>query len=278
MKSTGQKRNALITGEVFPLEKITIAHLTRGNTYEANRAIESLYYSAENKDCLEVIVILDEDDSESIDYFSSQLIYKPKLHLTAPKGGFGHFHEYFNEVIFSITGTWFIPWSDDCIMITGGWDRILQKGVGTDLLYSFYDVSIYGTWYTRKNDSILLLAVSSELLNIMGSLSPHHALDSFWEQVAYPLGIVSKAPQITIFHYGMDEPWRSKKLAKWAKTPLPELDAAQVSHYILKLKNALPFARRVRIYFKNLGPNITRLLNLTRKRFKGYLYLVISRS
>lgn len=110
-----------------PLVSILIA--TRGRPEGLFKSVESLFNTAKNKTCFEIIFKIDEDDEptlkmvESMEKIPALSIKK----IISPRGrGYPDFHHWINYLSFIARGDWLFLFNDDALMTTMGWDEELE--------------------------------------------------------------------------------------------------------------------------------------------------------
>lgn len=230
--------------------QICINHLTRGSPKQALNSLYSLYYASRYREKLKFLIILDSDDKDSISFFTTgQGSHFPcELHITERKP-WPSFHMYFNEVLCDCNSDWWIPWSDDCIMLTDGWDEILLKAERFGhLLICFEDVSRYGR---RHPNQCLGFAIHKNLYKVLGAFE-HHAVDSYLAEVGSRTGVLSIGLGIDIYHSGMDEPFRSINSRKRDDSLLVNFDPLELKITKQKIRQHFSFIRRFYLRFLSL--------------------------
>ncbi len=150
---------------------------TRGRTKGLHDALASLLNRAHDRSKVEVILKLDDDDTESIEFAKTLEWAAPIKVMVSPRGaGYWHVHHWLVDMAGHATGDWLLNWSDDALMLTDGWDRFFHQ-VSAGGPQVIYPDGVY-TYLLRNPDrpgNHEFFAVRKEVLNVLGhlSLSPH---------------------------------------------------------------------------------------------------------
>ena len=95
------------------------------------KSIESLYSTISNKDKMEVLLALDEDDpsvNELRHYIDTNMSeYNIRPFVFKERYGYKNFHKYQNEIAKLAAGSWLLFWGDDQCSTTENWDLFLEK-------------------------------------------------------------------------------------------------------------------------------------------------------
>ena len=181
--------------------KISILLPTRGRTKTLQRSLESLITRANHINDLELRLGFDDDDNESLDYFSTVLqpwLDSTNIDYTAmlfKPMGYGRLNEYVNGLAANTNSDWFFFWNDDAVMQTQGWDSVIVGYTGQFKLLSFcthnmHPYSIFPivprTWY-----------------DLLGYISPHPTQDGWVSQQAYMLDIYQRI-DVDVLHDRFD--------------------------------------------------------------------------
>ena len=110
--------------------KISVFTPTRERYDYLVRAMQSLVDTAEDLSRIEFIYAFDSDDLDTMNKFKeyadkawphANMIY----HVAPVRHGWKQVHKYMNDMAAIATGDWFFIWSDDAIMHTRDWDKII---------------------------------------------------------------------------------------------------------------------------------------------------------
>lgn len=102
---------------------------TRGRKQALLTSIKSLYDLADNPDQIEVLLGMDDDDVEHINYVNSVIIPEfPNVSLYKFRRlGYKKLNMYVNTLAGLSKGDWIIVWNDDAIMQTQSWDTTIRS-------------------------------------------------------------------------------------------------------------------------------------------------------
>jgi hypothetical protein len=172
--------------------RISLLLPTRGRREALNRSILSAVNTADNIDSFQILMGFDEDDTATVDYFTTEL--QPKLdqlgvnyqaHVFAPMG-YIRLNEYVNGLARHSDADWLVFWNDDAIMETPGWDTVIADHTGEFKVLAFH----------THNDHpySIFPIVPRAWFDLFGYLSPHQISDAWISQQAYVLDILKRIP------------------------------------------------------------------------------------
>lgn len=167
--------------------RISLLLPTRGRREALKRSILSAVNTADNIDSFQVLIGFDEDDTATVDYFTTEL--QPELdklgvnyqaHVFAPMG-YIRLNEYVNGLARHSDADWLVFWNDDAIMETPGWDTVIADHTGEFKVLAFH----------THNDHpySIFPIVPRAWFELFGYLSPHQISDAWLSQQAYVLDI-----------------------------------------------------------------------------------------
>lgn len=102
---------------------------TRGRKEPLLKSIQSLLDQADEPDQVEVLLGMDYDDEDSVDYVKTVILPQyptVKLHMF-PSYGYIKLNIYANALAALATGRWLMLWNDDAIIQNVGWDTIVGQ-------------------------------------------------------------------------------------------------------------------------------------------------------
>lgn len=116
------------------MSKISILLPTRTRTKLVQRSLSQLISKADKPENVEVMIGIDDDDTESLEFFKSAEWEKFKeeypavyhVHITERFGYLGLFR-YVNYLAEKSTGDHLMFWNDDALMLTDSWDTVIQQ-------------------------------------------------------------------------------------------------------------------------------------------------------
>jgi len=167
-----------------PTKSISILMATRGRPELAFNSLKSLIDNADDVNEIEMCVAIDNDDTESLDYFTNTVIpwFEEQeldiLIMSFDRLGYAKLHEYMQVLGLNSKGAWLIIWNDDAVMETQGWDTEIASYTGQFKLLAFKDNH-------NKHPYSIFPILPREWLVLFGTLSPQQANDAWVSQVAY---------------------------------------------------------------------------------------------
>ena len=167
--------------------RISLLLPTRGRREALKRSILSAVNTADNIDSFQILMGFDEDDTATVDYFTTEL--QPELdqlgvnyqaHVFAPMG-YIRLNEYVNGLAQHADADWLVFWNDDAIMETQDWDSVINSYTGQFKLLAVH----------THNDHpySIFPIVPRAWLDIIGHLSLHSMNDAWLSQNAYCINI-----------------------------------------------------------------------------------------
>jgi hypothetical protein len=171
--------------------RITILLPTRGRTDVLKRSLESLLSKARNTSRLELLLGIDEDDIGTKEYIQTEIVSLLKeagvdcrANVFKPLG-YENLHVYVNTLAANATGEWLFFWNDDGVMVTDGWDDVIDSYTGQFKLLApkdNHDGHPYAIFPIVPRDWFVL----------MGHLSQNAQNDAWLSHIAYMLDIFER--------------------------------------------------------------------------------------
>lgn len=123
--------------------RISVILPTRGRSNGAlQKSLKSLLDNANDPSTVEIMLGIDEDDQESIDWINKEAgdFVSPygcgcKAKMFKPLG-YSKLNVYVNLLCHASTGEWLFLWNDDALMQTKGWDDVVRQHDGQFKLLS----------------------------------------------------------------------------------------------------------------------------------------------
>lgn len=181
-----RKNTRIIMTESFDLEGsvgLSVLLPSRGRTETALNSLKSLVTKAHNIDNIEFLVALDDDDTESHEYFKDVVVpwftdngAKITVYVVS-RFGYLQLHKYNNFLGSKSKGQWVVFWNDDAIMEDEGWDTEILSHTGKFIVQAFdtHNHHPYSIFPILPRDWIILFE----------ELSPHQQTDAWVSQIAY---------------------------------------------------------------------------------------------
>lgn len=161
---------------------------TRGRTDQLSRCIKSIVTRAVDKKKIQLLIGFDNDDSIGREYFDSKVqswLDENEIAYTVlefERMGYQGLNRYYNALAEHMDADWLFGWSDDAIMETAGWDRVITKHTGEFKLlkahaHNEHPYSIFPMW-------------PAEWYELFGHVSRHQMIDAELSQMAYMLDLI----------------------------------------------------------------------------------------
>ena len=143
--------------------------------------LESIYKNTQEKDQIEIILRVDNDDTNTLDNLhlldKYDKAFKMKLLKGDRYGGYVDLWKMWNELAEAAEGEFLVPFSDDVTMQTSGWEGILKKHSGKiGLVKSTYSEGMLG----QQSDFLLIPCIHSKIVELQGRMEFHEAVDLKW--------------------------------------------------------------------------------------------------
>ena len=180
---------------------------TRRRTRLMAQSLGSLLTHASDPADIELVVIHDDDDIESEQYFQTQtwrdLVGRAGSQVhSVPRWGYSRLNEYLNHVAPRCRGRWLLFWNDDAVMETAGWDDCVRENQDYLGLLHIHCRNV------PMRCSIFPL-FNRRWLDIFGMVSPNTFSDSWISDVARAAGARRVIP-VTAFHDRFEETGRNQ--------------------------------------------------------------------
>ena len=170
---------------------ISVLLPTRGRTDVLRKSLDSLVSKAKNPERIEILFGVDEDDLATIDYIKEEIAEDlKKVGIEARASifkplGYENLHIYVNTLAGAATGDWMFFWNDDCLMVSEGWDEVIDQYNGQFKLLGPKD-NHAGHPYA------ILPIVPKDWFILMGHLSQNPQNDAWLSHIAYMLDIFER--------------------------------------------------------------------------------------
>jgi glycosyltransferase involved in cell wall biosynthesis len=108
--------------------RISVILPTRGRKEPLLKSIQSLLDQADEPDQVEILLGMDNDDLDTVDYVKSVILPmypNVKLYMYPPYG-YGKLNVYANSLAALSTGHWLMLWNDDALIQNKSWDTIID--------------------------------------------------------------------------------------------------------------------------------------------------------
>jgi len=168
---------------------ISILLPTRKRVKQLQKSVESLINGASDKDKLQFLFGVDDDDQETLDFLKTTKYPNQKI-LKFKRLGYENLHIYNNSLASYAQGTWIMFFNDDAIMQTKHWDLEIRKFDGQFKLLRIEE-------QTGHPYSIFPI-LPHDWFRCLDHLSLHGQNDAWVSEIAYMLNIMQDVPIQTI--------------------------------------------------------------------------------
>jgi len=172
-------------------KKISIILPTRGRTTMLKDSLESLIKTCKSPKDVELLLGVDEDDTEVTGYIKEEVApmlqeagIEAKASVFKPLG-YENLHTYVNTLASGATGEWIFFWNDDGIMLTDGWDEVIDSYSGQFKLLAPKDNH-------NGHPYAIFPIVPKDWFVLMGHLSQNAQNDAWLSHIAYMLDIFER--------------------------------------------------------------------------------------
>ena len=174
---------------------------TRGRTAALKLSIVSVFNRALDLDKVQLLLGFDNDDEIGLKYFTEEIqpwLEDKNIHykvMLFDRLGYVGLNLYYNGLAKQADADWLVCWSDDAIMETTGWDKVITDNTGEFKLlkthtHKEHPYSIFPIW-------------PREWYNLFGWVSRHQMVDAELSQIAYMLDLI-KIVDIYVTHDRVD--------------------------------------------------------------------------
>lgn len=170
---------------------ISVLLPTRGRREVLRKSLDSLVSKAKHPERLEILFGVDEDDQSVIDYIKEEIAedlkevgIEARASIFKPLG-YENLHIYVNTLAGAATGDWFFFWNDDCLMVSEGWDEVIDQYNGQFKLLGPKDNH-------NGHPYAILPIVPRDWFILMGHLSQNTQNDAWLSHIAYMLDIFER--------------------------------------------------------------------------------------
>ena len=170
---------------------ISVLLPTRGRRDLLKSSVMTLIEKANKKDKIEILFGIDEDDTGLQEYIKEEMAPFFNEHKVEARAsifkplGYENLHIYVNTLAGSATGEWLFFWNDDCLMVSEGWDEVIDQYNGQFKLLGPKDNH-------EGHPYAILPIVPKDWFILMGHLSQNAQNDAWLSHIAYMLDIFER--------------------------------------------------------------------------------------
>ena len=172
-------------------KKITVLLPTRDRPEVLETSLQSLIDRASNPKEIEIMLGIDEDDQATIDYVKEKIApylqeagVEARANIFKPLG-YENLHNYINTLAGNGQGEWLFFWNDDGIMVTEGWDEVIDSYTGQFKLLAPKDNH-------NGHPYAIFPVVPRDWYILIGHLSQNAQNDAWLSHIAYMLDIFER--------------------------------------------------------------------------------------
>lgn len=170
---------------------------TRGRKEALKTSLMSLIDLADNKSDIEILIGMDNDDRETIQWAQDNIypeimdIGMRVARIEFERLGYLRLNQYVNTLASHAKGRWLMFWNDDAVMQTQGWDQRITDHDGhfRCLRVKTHNLHPYA----------IFPIVPHDWYNLFGHLCPHQISDAWISQIAYKLNIMNTI-EVDVLH------------------------------------------------------------------------------
>lgn len=177
---------------------ISVLLPTRGRKETLLRSLESLVSTARLPSRIELLLGLDEDDKEVMEYIKSDIApllkkYNVECRANVFKPlGYENLHTYVNTLAGHSNGEWLFFWNDDAVMNSEGWDDIIRSYDGQFKLLAPTDNH-------NGHPYAIFPIVPRDWYVLLDHLSQNAQNDAWLSHIAYMLDIFERT-EVNVTH------------------------------------------------------------------------------
>lgn len=170
---------------------ISVILPTRGRKEPLYNSLVSLLDRAANPGRVEIILGIDDDDTEVKEYIQTEIApYMQKLQVECKAQifkplGYENLHTYVNTLASTASGQWIFFWNDDALMVSQDWDNEITKYDGQFKLLAPKDNH-------QGHPYAILPIVPMDWFRLMDHLSLNAQNDAWLSHIAYMLDIFER--------------------------------------------------------------------------------------
>lgn len=176
---------------------------TRYRTKKLIDSITSVLRTCSNPNCVEFIVALDNDDTETLALITSIKLKARITFLVSERYGYNNLNVYYNLAAKYAKGRWIWLWTDDIEMTCENWDDILLRYDERLIVINPYTTNAPWNEYTK--DVCIIPIVSRKWYEVLGRISAWNHIDTYVFRVAKSFYMIVQDYRLTNIHKKSDE-------------------------------------------------------------------------
>ena len=172
---------------------------TRGRFELAVSSIESLFQNCKNKEDFEVLLAVDNDDTETTDKLSEYFKDRPNVRIIFfERQYYRGLHNYINGLVKEAEGTSLMLWNDDSTIDSKDWEYEIIQNHDKFCVLSPKVQNMEHYW---RNQGVLFPILPKKWIEITKIWSPTPGLDSWIDVISKALGILVPLESVVISHH-----------------------------------------------------------------------------
>ena len=175
----------------------TVMVPTRGRVEHLNKMLYTLFSSVSDPNCIEAIMRVDEDDTETQDYLSDKLNDNIKMIVGPRYNGYVELNRFYNEIAEQAKGTWLFLSNDDLYFNKTDWNLELAKI--EEVLVLNPKTMLNGSWLPAETGNTFPIMHKS-IHEVLGYFCPCFLNDAYTSKLAKSVELERYAPFIEIIH------------------------------------------------------------------------------
>jgi hypothetical protein len=158
---------------------------TRKRVQLLKECLDSLNIKTKNKSLVEILLKIDTDDQETIDFIS---LYQSEISIknviSDRRNGYGSLNEYYDSLAKISDAEFLMVFNDDIEMITENWEEQFIPFSGTNYIIAVKNEriknGIKSSIFDRYNGNP---SIPHDIYKALGTLSCHPMLDDWWVHI-----------------------------------------------------------------------------------------------
>ena len=235
--------------------KIAVLIPSRARTAALKLSIISLINRALKPNDIQLLIGFDDDDIEGLKFFAEDTqkwLEEKKVSysvLLFKRMGYVGLNRYYNTLAANTSSDWLMCWSDDAIMETTGWDKLISDNDGEFKLLKVH---------THRDHPYSIFPIWPRAwYNLFGWVSRHQMVDAELSQIAYMTDLV-KIIEIYVTHDRVDLTGNNKDTTHKERVLLEgDLKDPKDFHHISYNNARLADCELISNYLKSKGETMT---------------------
>jgi glycosyltransferase involved in cell wall biosynthesis len=194
------------------------------------KSLESLAKTCNDIKNYEVIVVFDDDDTNTIDEFNSWEKNYNYQKIITKRLGYDYLNVYYNMACAAAKGEWLWVWNDDAEMINKDWDLIIKEYDNQFLILNPFNTREIDSKYLLTNTLFPILP--KKYYELLYHLSPWNHIDTYIGRVC--VGLIKNEFRLLHTHDKQND--EVSKEIVYHKIPFPEdqylIDIEIIKKYI----------------------------------------------